>query len=60
MKDTCEESYLMFLDCSEEEMERRLLERGKTSGRVDDNIESIRKRCVNPLKTFVNSMKRRV
>jgi UMP-CMP kinase len=34
----------MFLDCSEEEMEARLLERGKTSGRTDDNIESIRKR----------------
>ena len=44
MKDTCDVSYLMFLDCSEEEMERRLLERGKTSGRVDDNIDSIRKR----------------
>lgn len=44
MKDSCDASYLMFLDCSEEEMERRLLERGKTSGRVDDNIDSIRKR----------------
>ena len=26
-------------------MERRLLKRGETSGRIDDNIESIRKRC---------------
>ena len=27
-------------------MEARLLERGKTSGRADDNLESIRKRFV--------------
>ena len=33
---------------SEEVLEARLLERGKTSGRSDDNIESIRKR----FKTF--------
>lgn len=31
-----------------EEMEQRLLERGKTSGRADDNKETIRKR----LETF--------
>lgn len=31
-------------DCSEEVMEQRLLKRGETSGRSDDNIESIRKR----------------
>ena len=35
---------VLFYDCSEELMEERLLERGKTSGRTDDNIESIRKR----------------
>jgi len=40
---------LMF-DVAEEVLEARLLERGKTSGRSDDNIESIRKR----FKTFVN------
>jgi len=34
----------LFFDCSEEVMEARLLERGKTSGRADDNLESIRKR----------------
>ncbi|KAJ2968827.1 hypothetical protein NUW58_g10133 [Xylaria curta] len=34
-----------------EEMERRLLERGKTSGRDDDNAESIRKR----FRTFVET-----
>jgi len=31
-------------DCPEDELERRLLERAKTSGRSDDNLESIRKR----------------
>ena len=35
---------VLFYDCPEEMMEARLLERGKTSGRTDDNIESIRKR----------------
>jgi hypothetical protein len=30
-------------------MEARLLERGKTSGRTDDNIESIKKRSVAAL-----------
>jgi len=34
----------LFFDCPESVMEARLLERGKTSGRTDDNIESIRKR----------------
>lgn len=37
-------SFLLFLDCPEEVMLERLLERGKTSGRNDDNIESIKKR----------------
>ena len=36
--------FLLFLDCSEEVMKERLLERGKTSGRADDNLESIIKR----------------
>ncbi|PSK43748.1 Uridylate kinase isoform B [Elsinoe australis] len=43
--------FTLFFDCPEEEMERRLLERGKTSGRDDDNIESIRKR----FRTFVET-----
>ena len=34
----------IILQCNEEELEKRLLERAKTSGRVDDNIETIRKR----------------
>ena len=35
---------MLFYDCPEEAMEARLLERGLTSGRSDDNLESIRKR----------------
>jgi hypothetical protein len=33
-----------MFDTTEEVMLQRLLERGKTSGREDDNVESIRKR----------------
>ena len=33
-----------MLECSEEVMMSRLLQRSTTSGRVDDNIETIRKR----------------
>lgn len=36
----------LFLDLSEELMEARLLERGKTSGRMDDNPAMIRRRFV--------------
>ena len=36
--------FVLFFDCPEEEMLKRLLKRGETSGRVDDNIESIKKR----------------
>lgn len=38
------DNFLLFLDCPEEVMLARLLERGKTSGRSDDNEETIRKR----------------
>uniref|UniRef100_A0A7N0RJL3 UMP-CMP kinase n=1 Tax=Kalanchoe fedtschenkoi TaxID=63787 RepID=A0A7N0RJL3_KALFE len=41
--------FVLFFDCSEEEMERRLL--GRNQGRVDDNIETIRKR----FKVFLDS-----
>ena len=40
----CRSRFVLFFECAEGEMERRLLERGKTSGRSDDNEESIRKR----------------
>ena len=40
----CASSLVLFLTTDEETMLNRLLERGKTSGRDDDNIESIKKR----------------
>jgi len=40
----CESSTVIFYTTTEEVMLVRLLERGKTSGREDDNIESIKKR----------------
>ncbi len=40
---------VLFFDCPEEEMEKRLLKRGETSGRSDDNADTIRKR----FKTFL-------
>ncbi|KAI1454380.1 uridylate kinase [Annulohypoxylon moriforme] len=43
--------FVLFFDCPEAEMERRLMERGKTSGREDDNAESIRKR----FRTFIET-----
>ena len=42
--DRAEVAFCLFYDCPEEELEKRLLKRGETSGRDDDNIESIRKR----------------
>ncbi|KAL8331545.1 hypothetical protein RB593_002122 [Gaeumannomyces tritici] len=47
----CPAKFVLFYDCPEAEMERRLLDRGKTSGRSDDNAESIRKR----FRTFVET-----
>ncbi|KAI9222363.1 adenylate kinase-domain-containing protein [Blastocladiella britannica] len=38
--------FILYFECPEEEMLKRLLKRGETSGRVDDNLESIRKRFV--------------
>ncbi|EKD11877.1 UMP-CMP kinase [Drepanopeziza brunnea f. sp. 'multigermtubi' MB_m1] len=47
----CPGRFVLFFDCPEEEMQRRLLKRGETSGRSDDNAESIKKR----FKTFVET-----
>jgi|EP00427_Karlodinium_veneficum_P008536 UMP-CMP kinase len=35
---------VLFFDLDEAEMEKRLIKRGETSGRADDNVEAIRKR----------------
>lgn len=43
--------FTLFFDCSEAVMEKRLLRRGETSGRADDNMESIKKR----FRTFVET-----
>lgn len=43
--------FCLNLACSEEVMEKRLLKRGETSGRSDDNIVAIKKRFT----TFVQS-----
>jgi UMP-CMP kinase len=40
----CPSKLVLFLNCPEDVMLSRLLKRGETSGRDDDNIESIRKR----------------
>lgn len=47
----CPSVFTLFFDCPEDVMEKRLLKRGETSGRSDDNEESIRKR----FKTFVET-----
>jgi UMP-CMP kinase len=47
----CPSELVLFLDCPEAVMETRLLKRGETSGRADDNAESIRKR----FRTFVET-----
>lgn len=43
--------FTLFFDCPEDTMRERLLNRGKTSGRADDNEESIKKR----FRTFVET-----
>ncbi|SCU94516.1 LAFA_0F22276g1_1 [Lachancea sp. 'fantastica'] len=43
--------FTLFFDCPEKVMLQRLLERGKTSGRSDDNVESIKKRFA----TFIDT-----
>ncbi|GAA5936449.1 hypothetical protein JCM10213_000322 [Rhodosporidiobolus nylandii] len=47
----CPSSLVLFLVCPEPILLERLLERGKTSGRDDDNVESIKKR----FQTFVTT-----
>ena len=52
-------AFILFFDCPEAEMERRLL--GRNEGRTDDNIDTIRKRfkvCSEPsfIDTFATSL----
>ena len=39
-----ESKLVLYFECPDDEMLKRLLKRGETSGRADDNVESIRKR----------------
>ncbi|XP_059179679.1 adenylate kinase isoenzyme 5-like isoform X1 [Physella acuta] len=52
-KEIAQCSYVLYFDVSDKTMTARLLERGKNSGRVDDNEETIKKR----LQTFHNQTK---
>eukprot|EP00164_Ancoracysta_twista_P004977 GFYU01006769.1.p1 GENE.GFYU01006769.1~~GFYU01006769.1.p1 ORF type:complete len:438 (+),score=151.02 GFYU01006769.1:121-1434(+) len=45
-KHVCEGAFVLYFSCPQSVMQERLLERGKTSGRSDDNMESIQKRFV--------------
>ena len=51
--DACEVSFLLFFECSAEILEKRILDRAKTSGRSDDNLESFKKR----IKTYEDETK---
>lgn len=50
-RDIAKSSFTLFFECPEQVMLERLLERGKTSGRTDDNIESIKKRFATFIQT---------
>lgn len=45
-KAVCECIFALFYECPLDILEQRLLKRGQTSGRADDNLESIRKRFI--------------
>lgn len=44
MPTVCDVEAVLFLECPEDELEKRLISRGVTSGRSDDNLLSARKR----------------
>jgi len=43
-EEVAESRLTLFFECPEDTLLQRLLKRGETSGRIDDNIESIKKR----------------
>ncbi|EAR94007.1 UMP-CMP kinase (macronuclear) [Tetrahymena thermophila SB210] len=45
--------FVLFLDCSEDIMTQRIMKRAESSGRSDDNIESLKKR----FRTYIESTK---
>ena len=46
MQEVCEIEGVMYIDCPESELEKRLLSRGQVSGRTDDNLATVKKRFV--------------
>ena len=44
MSELCKLESVLFIDCQEEELQNRLISRGLTSGRSDDNFASAKKR----------------
>mmetsp|Transcript_60109 Transcript_60109/g.173352 ORF Transcript_60109/g.173352 Transcript_60109/m.173352 type:complete len:275 (-) Transcript_60109:150-974(-) len=50
---TVDLKFVLLIECSEEVMMKRLLKRGETSGRSDDNEETIRKRFETHMKEAV-------
>lgn len=61
----CDVQFMLFFECSEQEMVNRALARGASSGRVDDNPETIKKRVntfvriTNPLVQWFQSQGKR-
>ena len=47
MGEVTDVAYVLHFDATEEEMINRVMERAKTSGRIDDNLESLKKRFNN-------------
>ena len=47
-KESCIVDSIIFIECPEDECKKRIIERAKTSGRSDDNLETLTKR----FKTF--------
>ena len=62
-KKVCKSSAVLFFECSEQILTDRLLKRGVSSGRIDDNLESIKKRletfrkCTEPVITHFEKKK---
>ena len=46
MSGICDIELILYIDCDEEELTKRLLQRGLTSNRNDDNLSTIKKRFV--------------
>uniref|UniRef100_A0A182VQI3 UMP-CMP kinase n=1 Tax=Anopheles minimus TaxID=112268 RepID=A0A182VQI3_9DIPT len=50
MADKVEQQFVLFFECSEQQCTERCLKRGESSGRSDDNAESLKKR----FNTYIN------